>query len=495
MSKSYPSLARRGFLLPKRMQANYDGAGNGRRSISWKATDAGPATTPLGSLRTLRRRSRAAVRNDPWAFSALDRLTSNTVGTGITPKQRYGEEEERREISELWEDWTDEADADERTDFYGLQALIAQTVAESGECFVRLRHRRPEDGLCVPLQLQALEPDYVPHEHNATLPHGHEIRAGIEFNGFGKRIAYHMYRHHPGDGARSTYNQLIRVPAEQVLHVYDLSRPGQLRGVPVLSTVLARLKSLDDFDDAVLFRQEVANLFAGFIRKPIPEEEHDYSGAQVKTDDDGFTPIVAMEPGTMQELGPGEEVEFSDPPDAGNNYEGFVRQQLLAAAAGTGVPYEILTGDLSKANDRVIRVVLNEFHRRLERIQFGVYVYQLCRPVRAAWMDTAILCGALDLPNYGRDRRKWLRTRWVPQGWAYTHPVQDVAAAKMRIAIGLGSRSEECLKQGYDAEIIDKENADDAERAARLGLVYDLHPRQTINRSNDDTREDSGLRR
>ncbi|PBP65246.1 hypothetical protein CCL19_15840, partial [Pseudomonas syringae] len=40
-------------------------------------------------------------------------------------------------------------------------------------------------------------------------------------------------------------------------------------------------------------------------------------------------------------------------------------------------------------NDRSIRVVLNEFRRRLEQLQFSVYVHQLCRPVRAAWIDLA----------------------------------------------------------------------------------------------------------
>ena len=31
------------------------------------------------------------------------------------------------------------------------------------------------------------------------------------------------------------------------------------------------MRSLDNYDDAVLFRQEVANLFAGFISRPPPE--------------------------------------------------------------------------------------------------------------------------------------------------------------------------------------------------------------------------------
>jgi lambda family phage portal protein len=304
------------------------------------------------------------------------------------------------------------------------------------------------------------------------------IRAGIEFNPAGKRVAYWMYLSHPRDSSslNTGYNQLVRVPAAQVLHIFEPMEPGQLRGVPRLAPVLKRLRSLDNYDDAVLFRQEVANLFAGFIKRPSPEmgqqPRDPVTGQLLTTDRDGFTPMVALEPGTMQELGPGEEVEFSKPPDAGNNYPDFMRQQLMAAAAGSGTPYEILAGDMREVNDRALRVVLNEFRRRLEQLQFGVYVHQLCRPVRAAWMDMAVLSGALVLPDYAQRRREYLRTRWVPQGWAYIQPVQDVQARRMEVQAGFASRSEMVLRTGYDAETVDMENAADLVRATDLGLNY-----------------------
>jgi lambda family phage portal protein len=149
-----------------------------------------------------------------------------------------------------------------------------------------------------------------------------------------------------------------------------------------------------------------------------------------------------------------------------------MRQQLMAAAAGSGTPYEILTGDMRGINDRALRVVLNEFRRRLEQLQFSVYVHQLCRPVRAAWMDMAVLSGVLVLADYAQKRRQYLRTRWVPQGWAYIQPVQDVQARAMEVRAGFSSRSEMVLRTGYDAETVDLENAADLKRATELGLNY-----------------------
>ncbi|MCL2076347.1 MAG: phage portal protein [Betaproteobacteria bacterium] len=473
----------RSIFAPKRPKANYEGAGAGRRSRSWRVGGGGPDS--LGDLGSLINRSRAAVRNDPYGASVINGLVSNTIGTGITPKPMHEDENIRKALLLLWDDWADEADVDGRTDFYGLQALIARAVYTDGECFVRVCPVDAKQGAAVPLQLQVLEAEFVPRNENRTLADGHYIRAGIEFDAKHRRIAYWVYRSHPGDITPGlTHNVPVRVKAEEILHIYEPLRPGQTRGVPTLAPVLTRMKTLDDFDDAVLFRQQVANLFAGFIRKPAPEEPgfDPLAGEPVKPDADGHTPMVGLEPGSMQELLPGEEVEFSDPPDAGNSYSDFMRQQLLAIAAGAGIPFEVLTGDMREVNDRVIRVVLNEFRRKIEQRQWNVFIHQLCRPVRAAWLDMAVLSGAIALPDYVANRRVYLRTRWVPQGFAYIHPVQDVQAQRMAIQAGITSRSESVLKQGYDAEMIDAEQHEDNSRADRLGLAYTSDGRQEINK-------------
>lgn len=468
----------RHIYISKRIRNSYEGAGTGRRAKDWEAPAAAINSVALPALPLLRRRSRAAVRNDPYAGSAISKRVTNLIGTGIVPHPQIQDKDVRAVLQELWEDWVDEADADGRTDFYGLQALIGRMVEESGECFVRFRHRRDEDGLAVPLQLQVLPPEFVPIERNFKTRRGNIVRAGIEFDAIGRRVAYWMYQQNPGDsGAQlAGYNTLHRIPADQVLHVYELLEAGQLRGVPRLASVLLRLKSLDNYDDAVLFRQEVSNLFAGFIKKPLPEgppRVDAVTGEPVVTDHDG-TPMAALEPGSMHELLEGEEVEFSDPPDAGNTYIDFMRQQLQAAAVGAELPYELLTGDMRDITDRVLRILLNDFRRRIEQLQFSVYVHQLCRPVRATWMDAAVLSGAIDLPGYAerKQRRTYLRTRWIPQGYAYHHPVQDVQGKVLEIGAGLLSRSEHVLRTGYDAEVIDRENAQDNQRARELGLAY-----------------------
>ena len=483
---AHPTLSRRGFVVPSRVKASssYDsGSATGSRVRNWKTESVGPNSAATSSLGTVRARSRAAIRNDPWAKAAIGRLVSNVIGTGIQPHPQHHDPAVRRDLRQLWDDWTSEADADCLLDFYGLQELVARAYFGDGESLIRLRPRRLDDGLSVPLQLQVMEADHLPVEKTQSLAGGAEIVNGVEFSPIGKRVAYHLWRRHPGDSRGSGLaNALIPVPADQIIHVFKPLRPGQVRGVPALATVLLRLRSLDNFDDAVLFRQEVSNLFAGFITKQAEEysglmrQGDPLTGQPVSVDTDGFTPLVGLEPGTMQELQPGESVTFADPPDAGNAYPEFMRQQLMAAAASVGVPYEVLTGDLRDVSDRALRVILNEFRRELEQMQWNVFIHQFCRRVWSAWIDSVALSGAIELPDFARRRREFLRVRWVPQGWPYIHPVQDVQSKQLEMRAGIASRSSVILARGDDPEGVDSEIAADKQRAERLGLAFVTDP-------------------
>ena len=472
----------------------FTSAGTGRRSTSWYAPVTSPNRALAGDLSRLINRSRAAIRNDPWASSGIDKLVSNIIGRGITPKSLTKDDGLRDQLQQLFLDWSDESDADGVLSFTGQQSLIARSALEAGECFVRFRPRKPEDGLSVPLQLQIVESEFVPLSYNETRPNGNTIKAGIEFNKVGKRVAYWMHREHP---AEMTFDstKLSRVPAEQVMHIYEPLRPGQLRGQPVLTQVLLRMFHLDKFDDATLFRQEIANLFTGFITKPSPEQEavDPLTGNPIQYDSEAL-PMVAMEPGTMQELALGEDVKFNEPPGAGSDYSGFMSQQLMAVAAGIGLPYELLSGDMKGVSDRALRLILNEFRRRIQQIQHNQIIFQLCRPVWNRWFDLAVLNGSIIAPDYYQSKAAYRRVKWIAHGWPYMHPVQDMQAQKMAVRSGFKSRSEVVSEQGYDSEQIDTEITADNRRADDLDLKYDSDSRELDVEQNTETKDDNNAK-
>jgi lambda family phage portal protein len=453
----------------------YDAGAQTRRTLGWRAPTASANQAILANLSTLRDRSRAATRNDGYAKGVIDKLVTNIIGTGIQPLSQAEDPAFGKLVQALWLRWTDESDADGRLDYYGQQTQAVRTWLEGGEAFMRTRPRQVEDGLSVPLQIQVLEPELCPHTHTVWSSTA-RIRAGIEFSPIGRRVAYWF---HPSRPERDDFDatQLRRVPADSVVHLYDPLRPGQLRGVPHLTQALIALYGLSKYTDATLLRQELANLFVAFVtRQNTPgdasEPVHPLTGLPVEQSDDD-KPILTLEPGIFQELDPGEDVTFSQPP-APAGFADFMKQNLFGVSAASGVPYETLTGDMSGVNDRTVRVILHEFRRRIMAWQHQIVVFQMCRAHWRAFMDQVFLSGALRIPMaYVTNPEPWLRVKWIPQGWPYLQPVQDVEAKKAAIRSGLSSRSAEVSEQGEDAANIDAEQAADNTRADELGLRYD----------------------
>jgi lambda family phage portal protein len=464
------------YVQPAKARVDYDAASERRRLSNWKPSSAGPNATALNNAETLRKRARDLTRNNPHISHAADTWSANLVGTGIKPQSQASDPAVRDAIQRLWDDWTDQADSQGTTDFYGMQGLAARSLLDAGEVFARIRPRFAEDGLAVPLQVQMIEADHCPVTLSRQTTGG-KIVGGVEFNLIGRRVAYHLYPEHPGDHAIMAQDgQTQRIDAGEVAHVHRVLRPGQVRGVPRLASVMLKVYELTELDEAMLKRADVAARFAGFIR-----QNGDNVPLDTEIDPASDAPMITLEPGTLHVLQPGEDIEFSTPPDFGATYQAMLTQQLRAIAAGIGITYEQMTGDLTNVNYSSIRAGLLEFRRMAEQVQHQVLVFQFCRPIWNAWLDRAVLSGALPIraQDYLARRAEYARVKWVPQGWSWVDPEKEFKAVILAIRAGLMSRSEAVSMYGYDAQEIDREVAGDNARADGLGLVYDTDPRKT----------------
>ena len=405
----------------------------------------GPNLANLANLHTARMRARDAVRNTPFAARSIDLDVTNIVGTGIVP--RFDD----RGLADLWRTWEEQCDASGVHDTYGLQESAVRAWRESGEVFIRMRPRRLTDGLAVPLQLEILEADMVPLENFPVLSNGNRIIQGVEFDRINRRVAYWMHRQHPGErvGLRVDFGELVRVPADRVIHLFEPMRPGQVRGFPPLATVLQRIQQISDYDEATLERQKLASSLTAIFTRPEPG-------------DDGLDPVTGekidgremadIEPGSGYTLLPGEDVEFPNLPSLGGDYEAFSRVNGRAIAAGMGQPYELLTGDFQSMSDRTARVVINEYRRRVEQHQWHRVVRQMMRPIKDAFVEAGNLAGIV--ANSVSDS-----VRWVPPAWPYFHPVQDVQALALEVKNGLRSQSDVIHSRGNDPDQVRRERA------------------------------------
>lgn len=342
------------------MARHYEAASFGRRTDGWSrlTTDANSAAG-LMALPILRAQARDLVRNNPWARHGLRRIVANTVGWGIRPKAS-GPAAER--VAQAWRDWaeTTQCDSAGRLTMYGIQSLVMRTVVESGEILIRRRWRLPTDGLAVPLQLQLLEPDFIDTARNGILGDaGGPIIQGIEFDLIGRRAAYWLFDRHPGSilsqgtGASSFSPISKRIPAADVLHVFDQERAGQVRGPSWFASVDVRLHDFAEFEDATLVKAKIASCMAAFVT-----DTGDGIVGMPGTDSTSKQPTETFEPGMIVPLQPGKQVTIANPPVA-TDHQSYSTCSLRGIAAGLGTTYEDLTGDYCVAPDtRVLRADL-----------------------------------------------------------------------------------------------------------------------------------------
>jgi lambda family phage portal protein len=436
----------------------YDGAAGGRRNQNWHApsTSADAALGP--SLERLRNRSRDLSRNNPFAARAVQVLVNNTVGGGVLGQVHSRSRNRASRWNQAWEDWAKNpqlCDHDGRADFWGLQALVFRTVVESGECLIRKRiDQRAE----FPLKLQILEPDFIDDATKDGLTDdGGYIRQGVEYGPNDERIAYHLHRQHPGDRVLALHKyETVRVPADEIIHVFRRDRPGQGRGVPWGAPVISRLRDFDDFSDAQLLKQKISACFTGFV---IDSESQDTGG----------TPPLAesLEPGSIEILPAGKDVRFASPPSVGE-FDQFSRSMLLQIAAGYGVTYEALTSDLSHANYSAARMGHLEFTRNVDCWQKQILIAQMLGPIWGWFKQSAEIIG---------DDPADVRMHWTPAKRELIDPQKEVGAIIEAVRGGLMSLSEAIRRSGYEPGEVMAEIARDAAMLDELGLILDSDPR------------------
>lgn len=442
-------------LLDLYQQRGYDGARASRRTSGWTTAGTSANAEALPSISTLRSRSRDLVRNNPYARRAIAGLAANSVGTGI--EARWSQ----KQPNALWKKWCTEADYFGELDFYGIQSLVDRTVFESGAAIVRRVIPRGSEWQAAPLKLQVLEPDYLDNTKIGPIAENFLI-GGIEIDKTGRRVAYWMWDHHPGD-VTPILSPLTsrRIDASEVLYVYEKDRPGQLLGVPRLAVALMKLRDLDDYEDAELVRKKIAACFAAFVTTSS-EGSTLSDDTAVDTSKTTLPRLETLSPGLIKYLRQDEQVTFGSPP-TDQGYGDYTSTQLRAIAVGVGITYEQLTGDLSRVNFSSMRVGKQDFKQLVDQHRWLCFIPMFCQGVARWWLEAAYMAGKLRTVDY--------TVTWTPPRWEYHDPLSDVKADKEDLSAGLSSLSEKLRARGYDPEEVFDEISKERKKLQELGIT------------------------
>ncbi len=459
------ALARQRSRAALAVMERYEAARANRRTRGWVTPSTDATTVTRGDLHRLRDVSRDLVRNNAWAQRGVSVVANNTIGAGIIPQVRQGDGEPHEELEALARAWADttDCDADGRHDLYGLQLQAVRCIVESGEVLIRRRWRRGADGLALPMQLQVLEPDHLDQSADGTATGTRNATIqGIEFDAIGRRVAYWVYDVHPG--ARSRYASSRRIPASEIIHVYRMDRPGQVRGVPWLAPIALRLNDFRDYEDAQLVRQKIAACYAAFVHMPIDVEAITDSAAGANLGGEDIALQQSFEPGMIERLPPGWQVQIANPPKV-DGYADYTAVTLRAIAAGLGVSYEALSGDLSQVNFSSARMGWLEFQRNIDVWRWGMLAPTLLNRLGAWFLEASsqVLGPAADDAH----------VVWTPPRREMVNPADEVPALVDMIRAGFTSRSEVIRSYGYDPTTVMDEIEADTKDETRRGLSFE----------------------
>jgi lambda family phage portal protein len=409
---------------------------------------------------TLRVRSRALVQNVPYIAQGMRALVAAIIGTGIVPRWIGAD---AKVYEDTWKEWGKVCDADGRFDIYGLQAAAYRAQEQDGECLVRLRWRRPTDNLPVPLQLQLLEIDWL--DSTKTMPNGtNQIVNGIEYDVLGKVMGYWLYDEHPGERLLKFRGRADShfVPADSIIHFYTAERPGQGRGFPRISPVIARVRDMQLYEDAELQRKNLETRLSVLVSGDATEL------ANPRTPNDPVDQTAAkagdlgpLQSGGITQLPAGLNMQTVEP-KAAPGYVDYVKHGLHLIAAGWGVTYEMMTGDMTGVNFSSARVARLNFQRQAEMEQWLHFLPKWDR-ISRAFADAMVLAGKVRRPNYN--------VEYSTPKWDYVNPEQEVKADLAEIAGGLSSFSEKLRKRGYNPDLVFTELETDINKLKKSGVL------------------------
>lgn len=443
------------FNSKKKAKRKYEGASQSRRTSGWM-TPSGDANSALKrDLPWLRNRSRDLRRNNAHAHKAIEVISNGVVGRGIGTQIGNDPSGIHKKTFKAWTS-SIEFDFEKRNDLKGMQKLIMDAVAESGEVLVR---RRFTSGP-FPISYQILEADFLNSDATSANTEGNIILQGIEFDQSGRRIGYHVYEQHPSSSIhtlRSLNSNFI--PESEILHLFRIDRPGQQRGVPWLSPVMIALKDFGDYMDGELLKQKIASLFVAFVRDlSVDVECEDESDLGEK-----------LVPGLIEHLPPGKTIDFANPPQT-QNFSEFTITNLKQIATGIGISYESLASDYSNVNFSSGRMGWIQEHKNFDSWRNNILINHFMKEVAKDYSLIAELQGL----NAGE-----LTFDHIAPKRDLIDPSKEINAATAAVRAGFTSRSKVIESFGDDPDAVYDQISSDNQKADDEKLILDSDPRYT----------------
>jgi len=430
----------------------FEGQSVGRLYDDWDAWTLSPEFETRYAFRLTRARARWVARNNELCVGFLDELANNVVGAnGIRLhaqiKNALGKPAKatNQEIERAWEEWSlpEYASADGHDSWVELQRQTIQGIATDGEVFIRRIKGFPSK---FGYALQLVDPDLVDESYNvARLDNGNRIVMGVEVDRWNRPVAYHVWNRYAED-MNGIERKREPISADDMLHLFvRWHRSNIPRGISWFAPVLGTIRHANEYEFNHLVGSRAAASKMAFILNKQPQAIENFEPPKK-----GEKPRYwEVEPATIAELYPGQELAEWDPAFPNVQYGDFIMAIDRKVARGLKTSYMTLTGDLRQANYSSQRAGLIPERDRWRGLQTWDATHGH-RVIYNDWIDSATLFGAVAVDSrLGSDFRA---VAWHGRGWKWVDPKNDLEAAKLEIDLGLNSRTNLHADRGTDYE-------------------------------------------
>lgn len=395
-------------------------------------------------LRGLINHSRTAAQNVDYLKSYEMMVRRHVVGESGIALQMDARNPDKSpdaganaQIESAWATWGKRGNCTPcgRLSWWQVEKIAATMLAREGN-FI-LREWTGQRFGKFAYQVQPLSIDLLDIDLVKTLKDGAYIDGGVEFNVFGRPLAFYFFDGHPTEAHTGRARHRIRVPASQVIHVIRQTETGQALGVPESHTALRRFNMLSKYEESALIAAHYGASAMVFLEQeadgtPAPEQSEDELPEEIEAGS-----IVDLPPGYTAKGNP------SNYPDA--NMPGFMKTLTRGGAAGLGVSYAGMSGDMEGANFSSLKDGRGE-----ERDEWKIFQRDLSEglhdPVFASWLPRALLTNQVALPTAKLD--KFAAATWRGRGWQSVNPKDDAVADEKNLANRVVTPSEIVARKG-----------------------------------------------
>lgn len=385
--------------------------------------DAASAMNPEVRLK-LRNRSRYESANNPIIAGIGDTLACDIIGIGPSLEFELEDDQVAEVGSDRFHAWA------EAVNLWEKSRVAERALYDTGEIFWLFVQNDALD--CeVKLDVQLIEAErvYTPWE----LRDDPTVIDGIRFDRWGNPVGYYVAKRHPGSATgfgniKEEFDYLLA--GRDILHDFELRRPGQVRGIPALTPSLNSCAMLRRWSLAVVRAAEMAaSLGAVLIETDLPPN---ISG-EVNVGAPGTG--LEFQRGQMTFVPAGSTAKQMKAEQPTSTHDAYMRSQVREIARPVSMPLNIALCDSSGYNYSSGRLDHQTYDRSIE-VRQDRRVNKVLTPIFLRWHSEGVLISGY-LPQQLRTRDMARPAHcWLWRKRPHVDRLKEANATEVELRIG-----------------------------------------------------------